>query len=111
MHGRWPAVRKVASFLHLPASGVAIDIENLRQALEAVQPRRFNISARRLGNIRSLFVRALVMAGAHVEPLRLNAQLSPRWAKLTRQLTTPMTSKRWLGFRSGVRCGELSQKT
>ena len=52
-----------------------------------MQPRRFNISARRLGNIRSLFVRALIAAGAPVEPLRLNAQLSPRWAELTQQLT------------------------
>ena len=83
------AVRRVASFLHLPTSGVTIDVGNLRQVLEAVQPRRFDISARRLGNIRSLFVRALIMAGAPVEPLRLNAQLSPRWAELTQQLTTP----------------------
>ncbi|WP_171096379.1 tyrosine-type recombinase/integrase [Ruegeria sp. HKCCD9179] len=110
------AVRKVASFQHLPASGVAIDIGNLRQVLETVQPRRFNISARRLGNIRSLFVRALVLAGAPVEPLRLNAQLSPRWAELTRQLTTPNDKQalarfsQWCSLR-GIEPKEVSDDT
>ncbi|GAA6193165.1 hypothetical protein NBRC116597_30860 [Phaeobacter sp. NW0010-22] len=50
------AGRKVASFVYLPPSGVIVEIGKLRQTLETLQPRRFNISGRRLRNIRSLFV-------------------------------------------------------
>jgi Phage integrase family len=83
------AVNAVVKFAKLPASSVMIDISELRQLIEQVQPRRFKISARRLTNIRSLFVKALVHTGAPVEPLRLGAQLSPEWALLMESLRTP----------------------
>ncbi|RBW60860.1 hypothetical protein DS909_03150 [Phaeobacter gallaeciensis] len=50
------AGRKVASFVYLLPSGDIVEIGKLRQTLEALQPRRFKISERRLRNIRSLFV-------------------------------------------------------
>lgn len=72
------AVNQVAKFAQLPPSSVLLDIPELRPTLEDVKLRRFNISTRRLTNIRSLFVKALIRAGAEVEPLRLNAELLPQ---------------------------------
>lgn len=83
------AVNTVARFAQLPTTSVIVDIPSLRDLLDTVQPRRFNMSARRFGNVRSLFVRALVQAQASVEPLRLGAPLSPAWADLMTNLSSP----------------------
>ncbi|PSL12638.1 site-specific integrase [Shimia abyssi] len=83
------AVNAVARFSGLPTSSVVVNVTDLRRVLETVQPRRFKISSRRLGNIRSLFVRALALTGAPVEPLRLGASLSPAWADLMASLSSP----------------------
>lgn len=86
------AVNAVAKFSGLPASSVVVNVIELRKVLETAQPRRLKISARRLGNIRSLFVRALVLAGLPVEPLRLAAPLSVAWADLMARLSSPNDS-------------------
>ncbi len=83
------AVNQVAKFAQLPPSSVLLDIPELRTTLEDVQPRRYRMSSRRLTNIRSLFVKALIRAGAEVEPLRLNAELLPQWATLLEKLSSP----------------------
>ena len=76
------AVRAVAKFAGLPPAAVSIDVPKLRKTLESVQPARFRMSARRISNIRSLFVKALIRTGAPVEPLRLGASLTPEWRRL-----------------------------
>jgi integrase len=81
------AVNMVAKFLNLPPLSVEVDVPALRKVLEEVQPGRFNLSRRRLANIRSLFVAALLRTGAPVEPLRLNAALTRGWARLMSRLT------------------------
>lgn len=86
------AVNQVAKFAQLPPSSIAVDVPKLRKILEDVQPRRFRISARRLTNIRSLFVKALIHSGADVEPLRLNAALLPEWTIQMGKLSSPNDS-------------------
>lgn len=82
------AVNQVAKFAQLPPSSIAADVAGLRKIFNDVQPRRFGMSARRLTNIRSLFVKALIHSGSDVEPLRLNAGLLPEWACLMRALSS-----------------------
>jgi len=86
------AVNMVAKIMHLPAKGARVDISELRKLLEQVQPGHFKISARRLTNIRSLFVKALVRTGVSVEPLRLEVPRTPAWADLMEQLSSPNDS-------------------
>ena len=83
------AVNMVAKFHNLPPLGVTVDVPALRKVLEEVQPGRFKLTRRRLANIRSLFVSALARTGAPVEPLRLNAALTPGWARLMSSLKGP----------------------
>ena len=83
------AVNQVAKFAQIPPSSIALDVAELRKILEDVQPRRFRMSARRLSNIRSLFVKALIHSGADMEPLRLNATLLPEWTTIMRKLSSP----------------------
>lgn len=80
------AVNILAKLQQLPPSSIPIDIFELRKFLEVVQPRRFKMSAQRQSSIRSLVVKALIHAGVDIEPLRLNAKLSPLWADLTGKL-------------------------
>jgi hypothetical protein len=82
------AVRAVARFAGTVPDAVPADVPPLREVLDGAQPGRFRMSRRRLDNIRSLFVQALILTGADVEPLRLEVALTSDWQCL-RALLSP----------------------
>lgn len=83
------AVRTVARFAGTMPAVIRVDVPALRKILDNVQPARFRMTARRLSNVRSLFVRALVLAGTDVEPLRLEVPLTDDWARVRALLPAP----------------------
>lgn len=83
------AVRAVAKFAGTVPDAVGVEVPALREVLDEVQPGRFKMSQRRLANIRSLFVQALILAGVDVEPLRLQIPLTEDWQRL-RALLSPL---------------------
>lgn len=82
------AVRAVSRFAGCPPGAIPATIPKLRSISDNVQPGRFGMKARRLSNIRSLFVDALIITGVAIDPLRLEIALSPGWQAVRDALST-----------------------
>ena len=80
------AVRTVARVLGRPASELSAHPQFLRKRLAAVEPVRHGLKPARWRNVRSLFGKALGIAGVKVLPGRYLAPLTPEWRCLRERL-------------------------
>jgi integrase len=80
------AIRSVGKWRGKPLDRLPTDPASLRRHLAALRPQSFGVSPQRFANVRSLVLKALVLAGVRPANRPAAEILSPDWARLFERL-------------------------